>query len=56
MSYADHHEGLHQRAGHYEATIWGLTMDRVRLYALIDARVDRMLSFSGWRRIRPFSR
>jgi len=43
MSYADHHEGLHQRAGHYEATIWGLTMDRVRLYALIDARVDRMV-------------
>jgi len=43
IGYADHHEGLHQRDGHYEAMIWGLTMDRARLYARIDARVDRMV-------------
>ena len=43
VSYAEHHEGLHERRPHYDATIWGLTMDRVRLYARIDERVDRMV-------------
>ena len=42
-SYARHHEGLHQRAAHYDALIWGLTMGRERLYARIDARVDKMM-------------
>ena len=43
VSYATHHEGLHERAAHYDARIWGLTMARERLYARIDARVDEML-------------
>ena len=43
VSYATHHEGLHERAAHYDAHIWGLTMARERLYARIDARVDEML-------------
>ena len=42
-SYARHHEGLHRRAAHYDARIWGLTMGRERLYARIDARVDKMM-------------
>lgn len=44
VSYARHHEGLHRRAPHYDARIWGLTMSRERLYARIDERVDRMVS------------
>ena len=44
VSYARHHEGLRRRAPHYDARIWGLTMSRERLYARIDARVDRMVS------------
>ena len=43
VSYAEQHEGLHERAAHYDARIWGLTMDRERLYARIDARVDEMM-------------
>ena len=43
-SYAAHHEGLRRRAPHSDARIWGLTMSRERLYARIDARVDRMVS------------
>ena len=43
VSYASHHEGLHRREAHYDARIWGLTMDRERLYARIDARVDQMV-------------
>ena len=43
VSYAEHHEGLHERSPHYDATVWGLTMDRARLYARIDERVDRMV-------------
>lgn len=43
-SYAEHHEGLHQRQPHYEARIWGLTMNRERLYQRIDSRVDDMVS------------
>ena len=43
VSYAQHHEGLHRRAAHYDARIWGLTMGRERLYARIDARVDQMV-------------
>ena len=42
-SYARHHEGLHRRGAHYDALIWGLTMGRERLYARIDARVDKMM-------------
>ena len=43
VSYAEKHEGLHRRAPHYDARIWGLTMNRERLYARIDARVDQMM-------------
>lgn len=43
VSYAEHHEGLHDRARHYDARIWGLTMARERLYDRIDARVDQMV-------------
>jgi len=41
-SYAAHHEGLHVRRPHYDYRIWGLTMDRERLYRRIDERVDHM--------------
>lgn len=44
VSYATHHEGLHARAPHYNAIVWGLSMGRDRLYARIDARVDAMMS------------
>lgn len=43
-SYAEHHEGLLKRAPHYNARIWAITMDRERLYARIDARVDEMIA------------
>lgn len=43
-SYARHHEGLHARAAHYDARVWGLTMARERLYERIDARVDDMMA------------
>ena len=43
-SYATKHEGLRSHVPHYDATIWGLTMDRERLYARIDARVDAMVA------------
>lgn len=42
VSYAEHHEGLHQRAPYYEATIWGISMNRERLYERIEQRVDSM--------------
>lgn len=44
VSYARHHEGLHERRPHYDARIWGLTMARERLYARIDERVDQMVA------------
>lgn len=44
VSYARHHEGLHERAAHYEVAVWGLAMSRERLYARIDARVDEMVA------------
>lgn len=44
VSYARHHEGLHERRPHYGARIWGLTMARERLYARIDERVDQMVA------------
>ena len=44
VSYARHHEGLHERRAHYDVQVWGLTMARERLYARIDARVDEMVS------------
>lgn len=43
-SYARHHEGLHARAAHYDARVWGLAMARERLYERIDARVDDMMA------------
>lgn len=43
-SYAEHNKGLKTRAPHYEALIWGLTMDRARLYERIEARVDQMMA------------
>ena len=41
-SYARTHEGLHSRASHYDSVIFGLKMDRQRLYRRIDERVDGM--------------
>lgn len=44
VSYATQHEGLHERAPHYDARVWGLTMSRERLYERIDSRVDAMVA------------
>lgn len=41
-SYARQNEHLRDRVPHYDATVWGIRMDRARLYARIDARVDLM--------------
>lgn len=43
VSYADKHEGLKVRKPHYAARIWVLSMDRSRLYARIEKRVDQMM-------------
>ena len=43
VSYARHHEGLHERAARYDARLWGLTMSRERLYRRIDERVGAMV-------------
>lgn len=42
-SYAVQHAGLHERALWYDASIWGIAMDRERLYRRISVRVDQML-------------
>lgn len=42
VSYAEHHRGLKKRNPYYDAQIWALVMSRERLYARIDARVDKM--------------
>lgn len=42
-SYAEHNKGLKSRAPHYEARIWGLSMDRACLYRRIEDRVDQMM-------------
>lgn len=41
-SYADQVAGLHEHVPHYAADLWGVTMDRPRLYRRIDRRVDEM--------------
>lgn len=43
VSYAAKHEGLRARRPHYDALLFGITMDRERLYKRIDARVDAMV-------------
>jgi len=43
QSYAVQHAGLHERAPWYDASIWGIAMDRERLYRRISVRVDQML-------------
>ena len=43
VSYAAKHEGLRVRRPHYDALLFGITMDRERLYQRIDARVDAMV-------------
>ena len=43
VSYAAKHEGLRVRRPHYDALLFGITMDRERLYKRIDARVDAMV-------------
>lgn len=43
VSYARHHEGLHDRRAHYDAHIWALSWPREVLYRRIDARVDQMM-------------
>ena len=55
-SYAAHHEGLHRRAAHYDALIWGLTMGRERLYERIDARVDEMMESGLLDEVRDLAR
>lgn len=40
--YADQVESLHKRKEHYHAQLFGLTMDRARLYERINKRVDMM--------------
>lgn len=42
-NYAVQHAGLHERAPWYNASIWGIAMDRERLYRRISVRVDQML-------------
>ena len=42
VSYAANHEGLYARKPRYPYLIFGLNMDRARLYSRIDLRVDRM--------------
>lgn len=41
-SYAEGNAHLRDHRPHYDARVWGLTMDRQRLYARIDRRVDEM--------------
>lgn len=41
-SYARQHEGLHERAPHYACQIWGISLERERLYRRIERRVDEM--------------
>lgn len=41
-SYATQHKGLHKRAPWYQAQIYGIAMERERLYRRIDTRVDAM--------------
>lgn len=41
-SYARQHEGLKSLSPHYDALLWGISMDRDRLYRRIDSRVDMM--------------
>ena len=43
VSYATKHEGLRACRPHYDALLFGITMDRERLYKRIDARVDAMV-------------
>ena len=42
VSYAKHHEGLHQRAPYFDAHIWGIACERSVLYDRIERRVDQM--------------
>lgn len=44
VSYARQSKGLHRPQAHYQAVIWGLAMDRTRLYRRIDERVDAMVA------------
>lgn len=41
-SYATQHKGLHKHAPWYQAQIYGIAMERERLYRRIDTRVDAM--------------
>lgn len=41
-SYAKHHEGLLQRAVHYDTRMFAVTLPRELLYSRIDSRVDAM--------------
>ena len=43
VSYAAKHEGLRARRPHYDALLFGIAMERERLYKRIDARVDAMV-------------
>lgn len=43
-SYADQNAHLKAHEPHYVTTLWGITMDRERLYCRIDERVDAMFA------------
>lgn len=42
--YCDQNAELHKQQPYYNAKIWGLTMDRDRLYQRINQRVDQMVA------------
>jgi tRNA dimethylallyltransferase len=44
LSYAQENASLHKRIPHYDCRMWGIRMDRTKLYAHIDARVDAMFA------------
>lgn len=44
VSYAKQHMGLRAHTPHYAASLWGLSMNRARLYERIDRRVEQMFA------------
>ncbi len=42
--YSEQNAELHNKQPYYDAKIWGLTMDRARLYERINQRVDQMVA------------
>ncbi len=42
LSYAEGNKRLHEHTPHYDCRIWGISMNRMRLYDRIERRVDKM--------------